>query len=244
MEENRLSLVVKESGLDTNEGQVLLDKFSSYEQIAKEWEIKAKAIVVTDESQVTEMKMAKEARKFLSDKRIAVEKARKELKEQSLRKGQAIDAIARFLTSLIEPIEKYLKEQEDFIEIKRKKEEEARRLEEERRLEDERVKKEEAERAEQERIRLENAKLKQEAEEKERQLQEERLKVEQEKRKLEEQNLKEKRELEEKSRIEREAVEAKLKSEREEKERIQRELENIIECPHCHNKLTKDGKKL
>ena len=50
--------------------------------------------------------MAREGRLFLAQKRIDVEKARKALKEQSLRKGQAIDAIAKFLTSLIEPTEK------------------------------------------------------------------------------------------------------------------------------------------
>lgn len=53
--------------------------------------------------------------------RIEIEKTRKSLKEQSLRKGQAIDAIARFLTSLISPIEDHLRLQEDFLKIQEEK---------------------------------------------------------------------------------------------------------------------------
>jgi len=55
--------------------------------------------------------------------RIEIEKTRKALKEQSLRKGQAIDSIAKYLTSLVSPIEEYLKQQEDFAEIQAAKNE-------------------------------------------------------------------------------------------------------------------------
>jgi hypothetical protein len=87
-----LEVIVKDSGLEVIEGQSIIEKFGNYEQVAKEWEAKAKMIVVTDPSQTTEMAMAKEARKKFSDMRIEVEKTRKAMKEQSLRKGQAIDA--------------------------------------------------------------------------------------------------------------------------------------------------------
>ena len=56
------------------------------------------------------MAMAKTARKKFSDLRIELEKTRKSMKEQSLIKGQAIDSIAKYLKSSIEPIEQYLKE--------------------------------------------------------------------------------------------------------------------------------------
>lgn len=243
MTENKLQVIVSSSGLEPAEGEIIINKFSDYEAMALDWETKAKSIVVTDETQVAEMKMAREGRLFLAQKRIAIEKTRKELKEQSLRKGQAIDAIAKFLTSLIEPTEKYLKEQEDFVEIKKKAEEEAKRLELEKQLEEERIAKEKAEKEEQERIRAENELLRKQNEEKDKQLQAERLEAEEKRRLLEQESRRIQLEAEEKARVEREAVELKLKAEKEERERIQKELENIIECPHCHMKLTKDGRK-
>lgn len=117
-EQNQLAQIVNESGLEKTKAQVLLDNFSNYFQIASEWENKSKILLVTDESQITEMKMAREGRLFLKEKRIAVENTRKQLKEQSLREGQTIDAIAKILKNLIEPIEEYLEKQEKFKEIK------------------------------------------------------------------------------------------------------------------------------
>ena len=159
-----LNEIVKASNLELAESQSIVEKFGSYESIAKEWETKAKMIVVTDASQVTEMAMAREARKKFSQLRIDVEKARKAMKEQSLRKGQAIDAIARFLTSLITPIEDHLRLQEDFVKIQEEKKAEEARIAAEKKAEEERMAKEKAEAEERERIRLENEKLKKEAE--------------------------------------------------------------------------------
>lgn len=116
--ENQLVKIVKESGLEQSKSQVLLANFQNYFEIAAEWENKAKMLIVTNESQKAEMKMAREGRLFLKEKRVAVERTRKELKEQSLREGQTIDAIAKILKNLIEPIENYLEQQEKFIEIK------------------------------------------------------------------------------------------------------------------------------
>jgi hypothetical protein len=72
---------------------------------------------VTSSEQTAEMKMAREGRLFLKAKRVDIEKARKELKEQSLREGKAIDGIANVLKALIEPTEEYLEKQERFVEI-------------------------------------------------------------------------------------------------------------------------------
>jgi len=164
MAELKLLEIVEQSGLEVVEQKTITEKFSDYEAIAKEWEIKAKQIVVTNETQVTEMAMAKTARKKFSDLRIDIEKTRKAMKEQSLRKGQVIDSIANYLKSLVEPIEKYLKEQESFIQIKQSKEAELLKIEAEKKEEAERVAKEKAEREEQEKIRKENENLKLEAE--------------------------------------------------------------------------------
>lgn len=120
--------IVNESGLEKTKADYVLAKFQDYFRIAADWETKARALVVTDEKQVAEMKMAREGRLFLKEKRVAIEKSRKQLKEQSLREGKAIDGIANVLKGLIEPIEDYLEEQEKFVEIKRDKEKETVKL--------------------------------------------------------------------------------------------------------------------
>ena len=65
---NELEIIVKESGLDKTKGQVLLDNFSDYFQIANDWEKKAKMILVTDAGQKAEMQMARTGRLFLREK--------------------------------------------------------------------------------------------------------------------------------------------------------------------------------
>jgi len=143
--------IVETSSLDEQDRDVIISNFSDYEDVTADWAIKSKSIKVTDASQTAEMKMAREGRLFLREKRIAIEKTRKSMKEQSLRKGQAIDAIARYLTSLIKPIEDYLKEQEDFVKIMADKEAERIRLKEEAKAEKERLENERKQKVFQER---------------------------------------------------------------------------------------------
>lgn len=119
--ENGLVKLVNDSGLDKTKSQVLLENFSNYFEIASDWENKAKMLVITSVEQKAEMKMAREGRLFLKEKRIAVEKTRRALKENALREGQTIDAIAKVLTNLIVPIEKDLEEKEKFAEIQEAK---------------------------------------------------------------------------------------------------------------------------
>lgn len=189
--ENQLSVIVQESGLEQTKAQYILDNFESYFAIASEWEKKAKAIVVTDPSQRAEMKMAREARLFLRDKRLDVEKARKALKEQSLREGKAIDGIANVLKALIEPIEQYLDEQEHFVEIKAEEEAARLRAEENARIEAQRLADEKAREDERLRMFAENDRLKAEAEAREKAMQAEREKAEAERRALEDKARKE-----------------------------------------------------
>lgn len=120
--ENKLQIIIKESGLEKTKAQILLDNFSNYFDLAADWENKTKSLVVTDISQIAEMKMAREGRLFLRSKRIDVEKTRKQLKENALREGQTIDAIAKVLTNLIIPIENELEQKEKFAEYEREKE--------------------------------------------------------------------------------------------------------------------------
>ena len=257
MNDNKLQLIIEESGLEKTKAQVMLDNFSDSFQIASEWEKKAKMIVVSSEKDIAEMQMARAGRLFLREKRIAIEKTRVQLKEQALREGKAIDGIANVLKALIIPIEEYLEKQEHFVEIKQAQEAEIKRIEEEARIEKEKIAQLEAERKEQERIRLENIKLQKEAREREIKMESERLEAE---RKLQaEREASEKVQAEIRAKAEKERLEAervsriamekqekiladerkKAEEERLEKEKIQKLLDEQIECPFCHKKFNK-----
>lgn len=118
---NQLSTITEVTLLETNDQKAIVSGFDGFEAIANEWKVKAESIVVTDIAQKDIIAQAKDARKFIQSKRLEIENIHKQLKEQSLRKGQAIDAIKRYLLSLIEPIEEHLKEQEKFVEIQEAK---------------------------------------------------------------------------------------------------------------------------
>lgn len=242
MPENQLQVIVRESGLEVTKAKVILEKFRDYFEIASEWEKKAKALVVTNETQKAEMEMARTGRLFLREKRIAIENVRKELKEQALREGKAIDGIANILKALIVPIEEYLEHQEKFVEIQEEKKREVLRLEVEKRIEEEQIAKEKAYAEELEKKRIENEKLKKEAEIREKKIAEERKKQEEalakERAKAAAEKAKadaETKAIEEKARKEREAqekelakIKAKAEAERkeaEEKARILKEKE-------------------
>jgi len=244
---NELAVIIKESGLEQTKAQVLLDNFTGYFEIASEWEKKASVIVVKDASQKAEMQMARAGRLFLREKRINIEKTRKELKEQSLREGKAIDGIANVLKALIVPIEEYLGKQEKFVEIKAAEIAELARVELERKAEEDRLAKEEAERKEQERIRVENEKLKKEAiaaeakqKELEKQVMIEREEAEAKQKRAQEEAIKERKKAElEQGRIKAEAEQArkiqqaKLEAERKEREKMQAKLDKQVQCPYC-----------
>ena len=113
---NELIVQLEQSRLP-NEIQVSLrEKFLPFYEQAEEWHQKSKEIIVTDISHTKEMEQAREGRLILKTIRGNVEKERKAMKENYFRTGQAIDSVAKVLTSLIEPIENSLKEKEEFAE--------------------------------------------------------------------------------------------------------------------------------
>lgn len=175
---NQLETIVGESGLEKTKADSILRDFQNYFEIAAEWEAKARTIVVTSADQKADMAMARTGRLFLREKRIAVEKRRKELKEQSLREGKAIDGVANVLKALIEPIEKYLDEQERFVEIAEQKEKERLYREACAKAEAERLAKEAEEAKERERMKAENERLRAEAATKDAQMAKERAEAE------------------------------------------------------------------
>lgn len=246
---SQLEQIVQESGLETTKAQVILGQFKDYFDIAGEWEEKAKAIVVTDASQTADMEMARVGRLFLREKRIAIEKTRKELKEQSLREGKAIDGLANVLKALIVPTEEYLEKQEKFVELQEKAIRDAKQKEIERRMEEERLAEEKKKAEEFEKTRLENERLRKEAAEKEkafaaeraeaeaarqkaeREARLERERVAAEKAQFEAKAAAERREIEEKARKAEEAkkkAQANLRAEKKETEAILTDFERLL----------------
>lgn len=253
VKENQIIKVVETAGLEESTQLQIKEKFLPFFEKAEEWKKKAKALVVTDISQKHEMQMARQARLALRSIRIDADKVRKELKEDSLRYGKAVQGVYNVIEYLIKPIERHLEEQEKFAEIQEAKRKDEIRQYRKAEIEpyaeflpfgldfgemsetdynnvlsgaklQQQQKIEDERKAEQERIEREKA----EAEERERIRKEnERLKAEAEKRELELEAERKKRE--EELRLEREKAEKerqKAEAERkakEEKERIERE---------------------
>lgn len=130
---NPIVTLIDNSQLEVATADALKLAFAGAYDQAKEWDEKAKTIIVTDASQLKEMKLAKESRLALRKVRTGVEDKRKELKADALNYGRTVDAIANELKGLIEPIEAHLLEQEEFakrIEAKRIEEMKQARIEE------------------------------------------------------------------------------------------------------------------
>ena len=160
--EKLIEMIIVENNLEKTKAQYLLDNFSHYFAVADEWEKKAKSLVVTHETQLAEMEMARVGRLFLRNKRLDIERARKTMKESALREGKAIDGIANVLKAVIVPIEEYLESQEKFVEYKIRDEMARKEVERIAKEEADRIAKEEADRIENERIRIENDRLQKE----------------------------------------------------------------------------------
>ena len=111
-----LSLIVSETGLEKETANAIIARFSQYMERIGEWEEKATALVVTDISQVDLMKQAREARLILKNIRVEADRVRKELKEDSLRYGKAVQRVYNEIEYRITPIEEHLLNQEKFAE--------------------------------------------------------------------------------------------------------------------------------
>ena len=109
--------VIESAGLEQDTTKTLRDKFLPFWEQAEQWKKKAEGLVVTDESQTSEMKMARVARLALRQVRIDADKTRKALKEDSIRYGRAVQGVYNVIEYLIKPIEEHLLEQEKFAEI-------------------------------------------------------------------------------------------------------------------------------
>lgn len=115
---DELMVIANQAGLAEQKTKTLLSSFSESFKQAQELAKTAKTIVVTDENQTDLMKQARDQRIALKNIRTGVENTRKELKEQSLREGKAIDGIANVIKALVIPVEEHLSKQEKFAEIR------------------------------------------------------------------------------------------------------------------------------
>lgn len=118
---NEIIKLVEQSGLETETSVNIKEKFLPFFEQAKEWEKKAKALVVTSVDQKDEMRAARDARLTLKNIRVDADKTRKALKEDSLRYGKAVQGVYNVIEFLISPIEKHLEEQEKFAEREEEK---------------------------------------------------------------------------------------------------------------------------
>ncbi len=118
----KITSAIAKIGVEESTALELNNAFAPFLKQAAEWKEKAEALVVTDISQVSEMKEAREGRLMLKNIRVEANKKRKELKEESLRYGKAVQGVYNLIEGLIKPIEEHLLQQEKFAEVQRQKE--------------------------------------------------------------------------------------------------------------------------
>lgn len=116
-----LANTIGTSGVEAETALFLKEKFIGFFEQAQEWKERAQAIEVTDASQITEMKQAREARLALRAVRIEADKMRKVLKEDSLRYGKAVQSVYNMIEGVCSPLEEHLEKQEKFLEIQEQK---------------------------------------------------------------------------------------------------------------------------
>ena len=111
-----LATVVQSSGLAAESAHTLESKFAPLFAEAKSLVVQSQGITVTDASQLTQMKLARTVRLALRDVRVRADKERKAMKEDSLRRGKAIDGVYNVLAYLVDPVEEKLEAAEKFAE--------------------------------------------------------------------------------------------------------------------------------
>lgn len=93
-----------------------LSKYNIADAAIAELSAKYMGIKVSNPQDIENYKLARVARVEIKNRRVEVEKTRKELKADSLEYGRKVDAEAKRITALLEPIETYLTSQEKIVE--------------------------------------------------------------------------------------------------------------------------------
>lgn len=121
-EHNQLQVILTEQNVAQENAKALIKAFGAPFEEAGEILADYKSILVTGEDQFDLMAEARDKRLTLKRIRTGVENKRKELKEDALRTGKAIDGVAKYIKDTIQPAEEYLELQEKFAETKRAEE--------------------------------------------------------------------------------------------------------------------------
>lgn len=116
-----LAIEVRKEHLPESEVVLLQNGFIQFVQQVQNMKDAALAINVTSVDQVEDIKRARELRITIKNIRVDAEKVRKAMKEDSLRRGRAIDGMANVIKELIYPIETHLDNQEKFVELQEMK---------------------------------------------------------------------------------------------------------------------------
>ena len=111
-----LAVVGKENQLEVSKVEGLLQQFGQPFLEARQLAAGYAKLVVTDENDTEGMKKARDLRLKLRQTRINAENTRKQLKEDSLREGKAIDGMANIIKAIIVPAEQHLEQQEKYAE--------------------------------------------------------------------------------------------------------------------------------
>jgi len=116
MQDTDLAVVLERTDLSEASRHELVTAFGPSFVAARSAVVESAAIVVTDATQVSEMKAARAARLKLRTIRVGAENTRKELKAESLKRGREIDNVAKMIATLCEPEEARLEDAEKFAE--------------------------------------------------------------------------------------------------------------------------------
>jgi len=113
------ALLVKalsDSGLSQAENDALFNAFLPHYATAITLMSESETVVVTDPTQVTEIRQSSELRKKLKATRVAADKLRVDMKEDSLRRAKSIQNVYNALAEKIEAEEERLMQQEKIAE--------------------------------------------------------------------------------------------------------------------------------
>ncbi len=113
--QDQFALVLKENPIAPSEAQALESVFGPMLKQVQVWKSMAESIKVISPDQIEDMQQARKLRLLLKDTRVEADKKRKEMKEESLRKGKAVDGMFNIIKFLIVPLEEKLQKDEDFI---------------------------------------------------------------------------------------------------------------------------------
>ena len=99
----QLTKITDDTGMDESESMALRGKFSGFYQRIDE--LRTKALSVTDPEDPIHQAVAKDVRLGLKKERCSVENLRKDMKDEVILKGKAIDGFANVLKFMCKPVE-------------------------------------------------------------------------------------------------------------------------------------------